>query len=397
MYAVVNSATVIGVDAAAVRVEVFVSADEPVTYVLGYAGADHEIVGQDHTFTLEAAPGDHDITITATDGSGNATTVESRLLGVPVVVVELRASTQLRAGDPLGIRVDWEDTGAAITGYWVELAGIQQHVAEIDGVGVYSVAATPLTVEPAELELAAFVEDEFGRIAEARQNLTLEPLPVTVEQLALSPQTLAVITPEGRELEASTLAAAWAQAAERPYWSEPFIAPIPELRRLDDAFDHPLTEGYHPSAYELSDCLATLDLDAIRIAAHPVRDDKPAARVPEPLLGSLVNAVEINGRFTEASSVNDVRELSTRLSLPIVGGSDAHIWPQLGAASTLLQARSDRYDDVRDAILAGRCRPFVDSESARLCEIAERLKKRTKRRLPKLPRVPHIGPAEAAT
>ena len=213
--------------AAGTSVEVFVSADEPVTYVLDYAGADHEIVGQDHTFTLEAAPGDHDITITATDGSGNATTVESRLLGVPAVVVELRASTQLRAGDPLGIRVDWEDTGAAITGYWVELAGIQQHVAEIDGVGVYSVAATPLTVEPAELELAAFVEDEFGRIAEARQTVTLEPLPVTVEQLALSPQTLAVITPEGRELEATTLAAAWAQAAERPYWSEPFIAPIP--------------------------------------------------------------------------------------------------------------------------------------------------------------------------
>lgn len=175
-----------------------------------------------------------------------------------------------------------------------------------------------------------------------------------------------------------------------------FIAPIAELRRLDGAFDHPLTEGYHPSAFELADRLATLDLDAIRIAAHPVRDDKPATRVPEPVLSALVNAVEINGRFTDASSVSDVRELSERLSTPIVGGSDAHIWPQLGAASTLLHARSDRYADVRDAIVAGQCEPFIDSDAARLCAIADRLKTRTKRRLPKLPRVPHIGPTEAA-
>lgn len=213
--------------AAGTSVEVFVSADEPVTYVLGYAGAELEVVEQDHTFTLEAAPGDNLITIVATDGSGNATTVESKLLGVPAIAVELQAATQLRSGDPLGIRLGWEDTGAAVTNYWVELGGVQQYVSEIAGIGVYSVAATPLTVEPTALELAAYVEDEFGRIAEARQTVTLEPLPVTVEQLALSPQTLAVITPEGRELEAATLAAAWAQASEQPYWTEAFITPIP--------------------------------------------------------------------------------------------------------------------------------------------------------------------------
>src|SRR5690606_36241213 len=148
---------------------VFVSADKRVTHVRSYAAAEHEVVEQDHTFTLEAAPGDNLITIVATDGSGNATTVESKLLGVPAIAVELQAATQLRSGDPLGIRLGWEDTGAAVTNYWVELGGVQQYVSEIAGIGVYSVAATPLTVEPTALELAAYVEDEFGRIAEARQ------------------------------------------------------------------------------------------------------------------------------------------------------------------------------------------------------------------------------------
>ena len=176
-----------------------------------------------------------------------------------------------------------------------------------------------------------------------------------------------------------------------------FIAPISELRRLDDAFDHPLTEGYHPSAYELADTFATLDLDAIRIAAHPVRDDKPAHRVPEPLLGAVTHAVEINGRFTSRDEISAVETLARRLDLPIVGGSDAHIWPQIGAAFTTLQARSDHYADIRDAILAGRCAPQVDDGADRLVVVAERLKKRAKRRLPKLPRVPHIGPASPAS
>lgn len=213
--------------AAGTEVEVFVSADEPVTYVLSYAGDEHEMVEQDHTFILTAAPGDNGITIEATDGSGNVTTVASKLLGVPEVTVELGALQRVRSGDPLGIRLDWDDTGAVITNYWVQLGGVQQYVSELPGFGVYAVAATPLTVDPTELELAAFVEDEFGRVVEARQKVVLEPLPVTVEQLALSAQTLSVITPEGRELEASTLAAAWAQAAPEPYWTEPFLMPIP--------------------------------------------------------------------------------------------------------------------------------------------------------------------------
>jgi len=207
-------------------VEVFVSADEPVTYVLTYAGKELEEVAQDFRFALVAAPGDNAITITATDAAGNTTVVEAPLVGVPAVTLELEALTTVRSADPLGVRLSWNDTGADVRHYSVTFGGVQQRVDWIDGVGLYAVAATPMTVDPTEIELVAAVTDEFDRTVEARSTVVLEPLPFTVEQLALSAQTLAVITPEGRELEAATLRAAWAQIAPQPLWTSAFMMPI---------------------------------------------------------------------------------------------------------------------------------------------------------------------------
>lgn len=212
--------------AAETPVMVFVSADEPVTYVLSYAGSEQTVVDQDYTFELTAAAGDNVITIVATDAAGNATTVEAPLLGVPVVALELQALTQVRSADPLGVTLRWTENGAAIAGYELTFGGERLQAAFIEGVGVYAVAPTPMTVDPMSVELVARVTDEFARTVEARQSITLEPLPFTVEQLQLSAQTLSVITPEGRELEANTLAEAWSQSSPERYWTQPFFMPI---------------------------------------------------------------------------------------------------------------------------------------------------------------------------
>lgn len=176
-----------------------------------------------------------------------------------------------------------------------------------------------------------------------------------------------------------------------------FIAPLAELRRLDEAFEHRLTDGYHPGAFELADRIGALELSAIRIAAHPLRDDKSSDRVPEELLGSLAHAVEVNGRFTDEASITALEDLATRLDLPIVGGSDAHIWPQIGAVATSLSARSDRFADVRDAILARRCRPILREDADRRIVVADRLKARVKSRLPRLARLPHLNSTDSFT
>jgi len=176
-----------------------------------------------------------------------------------------------------------------------------------------------------------------------------------------------------------------------------FIAPLDELRRLDEAFAPALSAGYHPDASELADRLAHLNLDAVRIAAHPFRDDKPADQLSEGAFGSLFDAVEINGRYTSDSCVQRVHTLADRRSLPMVGGSDAHVWPQLGAAGCVVHAESDHYCDIRNAILAGRVEPTTDPRAMRMATTADRLKQRRKGRLPRLPKLPRSGPRTPTT
>lgn len=227
--------------------ELFLSADEPVSYTVSYAGDEFAAIAQDHTFALAVAGGRQLVAIHAEDGAGNATSASFVLTGVVAPQVVLSAAPQLLAGDPLGIRLSWapppgldDEATAAVVSSRVVLAGNELPVMELSArsrsgeeetgpsvtAGVEAVAATPLTVERTELLLEAEVVDEFGRVARAWQGVVLDPLPVTVEQLRISNEVLAVITPEGRELEAATWAAATALMSPDPDWLEPFQMPI---------------------------------------------------------------------------------------------------------------------------------------------------------------------------
>ncbi len=162
------------------------------------------------------------------------------------------------------------------------------------------------------------------------------------------------------------------------------IAPLDYLRRLDESFDTPLTAGRHPSALEFIDRVGSLNIRSLRIVAHPTRDDKPADGVPEPMLAAIADAVEVNARHVGFDAVNRTRALADRLGVPLVGGSDAHAWPQVGASSTLIAAADDSFDAVRSAVLAGRCRPIVHDDAERLVAAGRTLKARIKLREPRL-------------
>ncbi len=221
-----------------------VSADEPVTYTLEYAGSTYEAVSHDHVFELPIAAGRHAVTIAAVDGAGNRTDADFELTGVAEPSVSLAAAPQLLSGDPLGVRLTWAprdglaaDSTARVVTSRLLLAGEElptlplssRSLPEQDGgasAGIEALAPTPLVVDPTELPLEAVVEDEFGRVTRVLQTVVLDPLPVVVEQLQLSNAVLSVITPEGRELEATTWAEATANMVEQPLWTEPFLMPI---------------------------------------------------------------------------------------------------------------------------------------------------------------------------
>lgn len=205
--------------------EVFVSADEPVTYVVTYGETRVEEVAQDHTFVLTIVAGDEPVIIEATDAAGNVTEVSSVINGVALVELELVLPPRIRSGDPLGTTLKVSEGGAAVVATDLSLDGESGRTLATED-GTYAVFATPFTVDPDQVSVVATVTDEFGRSVEVSRQVEVEPLSVRVEQLALSPQTLAVITPEGAELERATLSGAVALGAGEPLWSEPFLMPI---------------------------------------------------------------------------------------------------------------------------------------------------------------------------
>ncbi len=109
------------------------------------------------------------------------------------------------------------------------------------------------------------------------------------------------------------------------------LAETPEIRRLDGAFPEPLSHGYEPSLREFLE--VTDDFDVARIGAHMFRPNKELGKFAAVDLRRL-HALEVNGKDfgTEMMLLVQARALG----LPIVAGSDAHHWLQLGVRHTTM-------------------------------------------------------------
>jgi len=109
------------------------------------------------------------------------------------------------------------------------------------------------------------------------------------------------------------------------------LGEISELRRLDHAFAVPLSEGYEPYFREFLD--VTEDFDVARIGAHMFRRCKELLKFPAADLRRL-HALEINGKDFGTETMLLVQ--ARALGLPVVGGSDAHHWLQVGVRHSCL-------------------------------------------------------------
>jgi hypothetical protein len=109
------------------------------------------------------------------------------------------------------------------------------------------------------------------------------------------------------------------------------LGEVAELRRLDGAFDEPLSHGYEPTLREFLD--VTDDFELARIGAHMFRRCKELGKFAAADLRRL-HALEVNGKDfgTEMMLLVQARALG----LPIVAGSDAHHWLQIGVRHTLV-------------------------------------------------------------
>lgn len=126
------------------------------------------------------------------------------------------------------------------------------------------------------------------------------------------------------------------------------LGEVSELRRLDEAFEERLSRGYEPALREFLD--VTDDFDVARIGAHMFRRAKELGKFAAVDLRRL-HALEINGKDfgTEIMLLVQARALG----LPIVAGSDAHHWLQIGVRHTLLHTDEVSVSAVVKAIKEG--------------------------------------------
>ena len=109
------------------------------------------------------------------------------------------------------------------------------------------------------------------------------------------------------------------------------LATTDEIRRLDRAFQEPLSSGYEPVLREFLD--VTDDFDLVRIGAHMFRPRKELGKFAASDLRRL-HALEVNGKDFGTETMLLVQ--ARALGLPVVAGSDAHHWLQLGVRHTML-------------------------------------------------------------
>lgn len=126
------------------------------------------------------------------------------------------------------------------------------------------------------------------------------------------------------------------------------LGEVAELRRLDRAFPGRLSDGYEPRLREFLD--VSDDFEIARIGAHMFRPCKELLKFSAADLRRL-HALEINGKDfgTEVMLLVQARALG----LPIVGGSDAHHWFQLGVRHTCLHAEEITIRTVMKTVKEG--------------------------------------------
>jgi predicted metal-dependent phosphoesterase TrpH len=126
------------------------------------------------------------------------------------------------------------------------------------------------------------------------------------------------------------------------------LGEVAELRRLDHAFPTRLSERYEPTLREFLD--VTDDFDVVRIGAHMFRRCKELGKFSAVDLRRL-HALEINGKDfgTEIMLLAQARALG----LPIVAGSDAHHWLQIGVRHTLIHTDELTFDAIAKTIKEG--------------------------------------------
>jgi len=210
--------------------EVLVSSSKPVTFTLRYNDQQVREVAEVVRARFVARPGRASLEVEAVDAGGQSATVAREIEGRWPLRASLTAPALVEVGDPLLVWLRFEEPPAGVRS--VGLVGL---ALTLDGEplpllarpdGWVSLSGVALETEPGTKTLVLGFGDDLGRGQTLQRPLVVRANPRPVDLIPLGAETLSLITPEARELEAATYAAAVAEVPAEPRWSEPFLLPV---------------------------------------------------------------------------------------------------------------------------------------------------------------------------
>ena len=159
------------------------------------------------------------------------------------------------------------------------------------------------------------------------------------------------------------------------------IGEMDAIQDLDERLD--LTEGNRPT---LAEVLEIADTSLIFHGAHPFRPEGGIIKSPDYLLKQLC-ALELNGKDADMEKI--VRTAASELGMSLIGGSDAHLWPQVGISITTLPKETVSISSLKKMVTSGLTKAALHPDSSRIADMCSRHKRAMKERmLGKKPTVP---------
>jgi len=119
------------------------------------------------------------------------------------------------------------------------------------------------------------------------------------------------------------------------------------------------------------------DCNAVTVLAHPFQRETKYPDMPV-TANSSVDCIEIsNARayFKNAKANTQAAELAKTMGLPSIGGSDAHSAGEVGNAYTIIDAEDCSPQALREALLAGCCKPVLVRNTPRRFKGLSQLRK----------------------
>lgn len=207
--------------------ELKLSASEPVTYAISYAGLELSEVAQDYTLSLLAVEGAQSLDIRAMDSSGNQSSYQFGIYGIAGLKPTLSLAEWVKAGNPFSMKLSWPAEGLQPSEIAVYLDSKKQTLYQ-NATEAIALAAIPLGSSAQHLPVQVIVKDSFGRTVILNKSIEVLADEQVVENLNLSPSTFSVVTAEAQDRERQALEQAYASAGLRPHplWQDVFLMPI---------------------------------------------------------------------------------------------------------------------------------------------------------------------------